>query len=333
MWWTVLPQPAVGVVLRGAIDWSRRFDHMQQHTGQHVLSAVLERAFGARTVSFHLGADASTIDVDRELTPSQLADGELAANRVVWDDAAVSVRYVTEDEARSLPLRKEPGRTGRLRLVEIPGVDLSACGGTHVRRTGAIGQIALVSWERFKGGQRVEFLCGGRAISKFRRLRDAAASAVRLLSVLPDDVPSAIERMQGELKEQRRELSAAQLELARYEAVSLVDSANLVAGVRLVARVAAGDAGRLKALAAAIATRSGAVALLVSESAPVLALAARAPDVALPCQDLVASLAKQFGGRGGGRPDFAQCGGLQGAPAEILAAARAFVAERLTLGM
>ena len=139
---------AAGAVVQGSIDWNRRFDHMQQHTGQHVLSAVLEHAFSARTLSFHLGSDSCTIDVDRELSPAQLAEGELGANQAVWLDLPVTIRYASEDEARALPLRRESARTGTLRLIEIEGLDLSACGGTHVGRTGAIGQVALASWER-----------------------------------------------------------------------------------------------------------------------------------------------------------------------------------------
>src|SRR4051812_19159587 len=182
----VPPQP--GTAAHGVVDWARRFDHMQQHTGQHVLSAVIEHLFKARTVSFHLGAAAATIDLDRELTVVQIARGELDANRVVWDDRPVTIRYVSEEQARALPLRKEPARTGVLRLIDIADVDLSACGGTHVARTGAIGQIAVASWERFKGGQRLEFVCGGRALARHAQLRDTIASSVRLLSVLPGEL-------------------------------------------------------------------------------------------------------------------------------------------------
>ncbi len=142
---------------------------MQQHTGQHVLSAAFDRRFGVRTVSFHLGADAATIDLAREVTPEEIAHAEADANRVVWENQPVTVRFVTEEEAAALPLRKEPARTGQLRLVEIEGVDLSACGGTHVPDTGRIGVIAVAGWERFKGATRSD-LC-------LRRSRVAIARA------------------------------------------------------------------------------------------------------------------------------------------------------------
>ncbi len=313
---------ATGAHVRGEIDWVRRFDHMQQHTGQHLLSAVFERLFEAKTVSFHLGKDSSTIDLDRELTMPRLIDGELEANRIACEDRPVLVRYASADEARQLPLRKEPAREGTLRLIEIEGVDLSACGGTHVDRTGAIGQIALGSWERFKGGQRVEFLCGGRALRRHQELRDMSAAAIRLLSVTPAELPAAIGRLQGEAKAAAKALAAVQHELAGYEAVALADAAEPIGGVRAVMKVVDGDANRLKALASAIAARPGLAVVLVSTSQPAVAVAARSADVSLSCQAIVAALIEQFGGRGGGKPDLAQCGGLQGAPAEIIASAR-----------
>ncbi|HUR34510.1 MAG TPA: alanyl-tRNA editing protein, partial [Vicinamibacterales bacterium] len=253
------PLPEAGSAVQGEIDWMRRFDHMQQHTGQHLLSAVLERAFNARTVSFHLGADSSTIDLDRELTPAELAGGEREANRVVWGDVPVTIRYATEEEARHLPLRKESVRTGTVRLVEIHGVDLSACGGTHVGSSGAIGQVVLASWERFKGGQRLEFLCGGRALARFQQLRDTAAASTRLLSVLPADLPAAIERLQGEAKEQRRAAAALQADLATFEAVALAGTAEVLPVGRVVLQAVDGDAARLKTLASATAATPGTV--------------------------------------------------------------------------
>ena len=175
--------PALGATVRGDVTWARRFDHMQQHTGQHLLSAVIEHLAGARTVSFHLGTESSTIDIDRELSPAQLTAVESTVNDAVWRDLPVSIRYASEEEARALPLRKESARSGTLRLVSIEGVDLSACGGTHVASTGVLGLVTVVSWERFKGGQRLEFLCGGRALRRFQLLRDTVASSIRLLSV------------------------------------------------------------------------------------------------------------------------------------------------------
>jgi len=157
----------------GAIDWTRRFDHMQQHTGQHVLSAAFDRLLNARTESFHLGAESSTIDLARELSPTEIGRAEDEANRVVWEDRPVAIRFAGPEEVTKLALRKEPKREGTLRLIDVQDFDLSACGGTHVARTGAIGLIAIAATERFRGGSRVTFLCGGRALAGYRALRDA----------------------------------------------------------------------------------------------------------------------------------------------------------------
>ena len=314
-----------GQPVRGAIDWRRRFDHMQQHTGQHVLSAACDRLSGARTVSFHLGTASSTIDLARELSRDELAAAEAEANRVVWEDHPVTIRFVSAEEAAALPLRKEPAREGTLRLIDIDGFDLSACGGTHVARTGSIGVIAIGAVERFKGGQRVEFFCGGRALDRFRAMRDTLGSAVRLLSVLPDDVPDAIERLQGETRDRQRAVTGLEHELARYRAGELAAHAEVTPAGRLVLAAVDADANGLKSLASAIVSRPGHVVLLASASRPTLVVAARSQDMALAANQLVAALIAKFGGRGGGKPDLAQAGGLD-APAEsILEAARSLV--------
>ncbi len=312
--------PGAGV--HGVIDWGRRFDHMQQHTGQHVLSAAFDKLFGARTISFHLGAASSTIDLARELTASEIAAAENAANRIVWEDRPVAIRYATAEEAAALPLRKESVRGGTLRLIEVEGFDLSACGGTHVARTGAIGIIAVASWERFKGGQRVEFLCGGRALARFRSLRDAVMGGVRLLSVLPEELPASIERLQADAKDQKRALTALQNELARYRAEEIAASAELVGDVRLVTRALDADANVLKSLAMAITARPRHFVALTSTSEPALVVIARSPDVDVAANEILASIIKRFGGRGGGKAELAQAGGVEAANQRILVTAQ-----------
>jgi alanyl-tRNA synthetase len=315
-----------GAVVHGEIDWARRFDHMQQHTGQHVLSAAILSVCRARTVSFHLGAAVSTIDLERELSPAELAAAETEANRVVWEDRPVTIRFVSSEEAAALPLRKEPARGGTLRLIEVEGFDLSACGGTHVARSGAIGIIAVASWERFKGGQRIEFLCGGRALGRWRSFRDTIASGVRLLSVLPEEIPATVERMQGDAREQKRAAAAVQTELAKFRARELADAAESIDGTAAVLRAVDADANGLKALATAVAAASHSVVVLVSTTRPALVVAARSSDAAVSAQQIIARLTGKFGGRGGGKPELAQAGGLDASAEDILAAARVFLA-------
>jgi alanyl-tRNA synthetase len=344
---TLILEPGQGV--RGVIDWERRFDHMQQHTGQHVLSAACSRLFDVRTVSFHLGAAVSTIDLAREMTPAEIAAAEGEANRVVWEDRPVAIRFATAEEAAQLPLRKEPVRGGTLRLIDVEQFDLSACGGTHVARTGGIGVIAVAGWERFKGGQRIEFVCGGRALNAFRSLRDVVSASVRLLSVLPEELPGSIERLQGEVKEQKRATIALQNDLVRYRAEEIAASAEPVplkppldaarggpeplegpdttTDFRLVARAVDADASGLKALAAAVTAAPGFVVVLVSTSTPALAVVARSRNVDVSAQKVLATLVATFGGRGGGRPEAAQGGGLAAEPDAILRAARVAILE------
>jgi len=311
-----------GQTVHGSIDWPRRFDHMQQHTGQHVLSAAFDRLFGNRTVGFHLGADASTIDVARELTPADLTKAESEANRIVWEDRHVSVRFVTAAEAGQLPLRKEPVRSGTLRIIEIDSFDLSACGGTHVARTGEIGLIALSAWERFKGGQRLTFHCGGRALARLRSLRDTSAAAARLLSVAGHELPDTIERLLAEQKDQKRALAALQGELTRYRADELAGAAETAARGRLVLRALDGDANGLKSVASALTAHRGVVTVLVSTSRPVFIVVARSSDVAIASNEVLARLIAKFGGRGGGKADLAQGGGLDASPQAVLEEAR-----------
>jgi alanyl-tRNA synthetase len=315
--------------VRGAIDWPRRFEHMQQHTGQHVLSAAFDRVAGARTESFHLGSTSSTIDLNRTLSSADIDRAEDEANRVVWEDRPVGVRFASASEAAALPLRKESARTGTLRLIEVPDFDMSACGGTHVARTGAIGTIVVASSERFRGGTRVEFLCGVRAMRGYRTLRDAVSASVRLVSVLPAELPIGIERLQAEIKETRRELKELQGRLAGFEGASLAERAEDFGSLRGVVKAVDGwDQSGLKALAVAITARPGHVAALFSMSTPSAAVIARSPDSTLDCASVLKKLVERFGGKGGGRPELAQGGGLQGTPSEIVSFTRELVASQ-----
>jgi alanyl-tRNA synthetase len=303
--------------IHGSIDWNRRFEHMQQHTGQHVLSAAFERVCHVRTESFHLGALSSTIDLAREVSPSEIAAAELEANTIVWDDRPVTIRFADETAA-ALPLRKEPKRTGLLRIVEIEGIDLSACGGTHISRTGAIGSIAVSSFERFRGGTRIEFRCGGRALQGYRALRDSLSAASRLLSTARDDVPGAIERLQAESKLARTRVKDLQEQLAQYQAAALAArGASVEDSVHVVERVDGWDMAGLKAIALAVAARPGHLVVLVGGT-PVSIVAARASDVTADAAAIVKAATAKFGGKGGGRPELAQGGGLNGSPDDVV---------------
>ena len=311
-----------GARVSGEVDWSRRFDHMQQHTGQHVLSAAFERLYQARTESFHLGVTAATIDLHRLVTPAEITAAETEANRVVWEDRAVEVRFVSAEAAAALPLRKESGRSGTLRLIDITDFDLSACGGTHVARTGGIGVVAVTGWEKFKGGTRVEFQCGGRALGRMREWRDALSAANRVLSVGAAELAPAIERLQGENKALARSARGFQEQLATHVAAELVAAAERIEGRIVIARAMDGwDASGLKAIAAGVAAHPGTAVAVFSATAPALVVVARAADVDVDAGAVLKALVARFGGKGGGKPDLAQGGGLTGGIGEIVAVA------------
>ena len=307
-----------GEVVSGVIDWARRFDHMQQHTGQHVLSAAFDRLFGVRTESFHMGQLSSTIDLAREVTPGEIAKAEADANRVVWEDRPVTIRFGTAEEAAAMGMRKESQRTGTLRLIDVKDYDLSACGGTHVDRTGAIGIIAIGGWEKFRGGSRVEFLCGDRALQRFRLWRDSLAAIQKHLSVPPAEMAASIERMQEEGKALQRTIRGFQEKVAIHEAQVLLAKGDII-----VESIDGWDAQGLKAIAAAAtAAQPQAVVVLFTTATPAQVVVARGAAARVDASAILKQLAAKFGGKGGGKPDLAQGGGLSAGSKDLIAAAR-----------
>ncbi|TAK14396.1 MAG: alanyl-tRNA editing protein [Acidobacteria bacterium] len=316
------PAFAVGDKVHGEIDRVRRVDHMQQHTGQHVLSAAFDRLFGVRTVSFHMGTASSTIDLAREVSAAEIERAALEANRVVWDDRSVVIRYATEAEAAAMPLRKESQRSGVLRLVEVPDFDLSACGGTHVARTGMIGIIVVSGAERFKGGTRLSFLCGGRALSGYNALRDVTTAVSRGLSIGVAELPDAVARMAAEIKDQKRQVKQLQEEVTARLAGELRETAVAGRVGRVVVRDQPGwHAAAIKFLASAVVSVPGFIVVLTGEGSPVPVVVARSADVSFDAGAWMKDATAAMGGRGGGRPEMAQ-GGLAAGTSDILARAK-----------
>ncbi len=322
-----------GAEVDARIDWNRRFDHMQQHTGQHVLSAAFDRLFDNRTVGFHMGADVSTIDLAREATPDAVERAVDEANRIVWEDRPVTIRFASQEDASTLALRKESRREGTLRLVEVEDFDLSACGGTHVTRTGAIGMIAVLSAERVRGGSRLTFVCGGRALAALRMYRDAVAGSVRSLSVLPGELPAAVERVQKEARDLRKQLKGVQDQLAVYEAERLAALAVPAGAGNLLVEIVRGwEPSALKGLASAVTTNRAVCVALLSPGPPVSVVLSCSAGIAVDVNACLQDLLRQFGGKGGGKRDLAQGGGLT-APVETVAeAARAMLESKLRSG-
>jgi len=308
--WHMLAQPLAGEVVQGQIDWSRRFDHMQQHHGQHLLSAAFERLYELRTVSFHLGVASATIDLAASaLTAEQIIAAEDLTNQVIWEDRPVLARFVSAEELAQLPLRKAPQVSGPVRVVSVPEFDHSACGGTHPRSTGGVGLAHIRRWERRAGVVRIEFVCGDRAVRELRWKNAALARIAGALSVGAEEVEAAVTRLRDAEERARKRLQNLGDQLIDYEAQDLIAHAELVGSVRVVRRAYA-DRGleEVRALARAISA-GGCIALLGLRAEKTQLIFARAEGLALDCGKLLRETLAPFGGRGGGQPALAQ-GGL-----------------------
>ena len=304
--------PAEGATVSGRVDWARRLDHIQQHTGQHILSQAFVELYGAQTRSFRMMSDASEIDVDlKDPSDEKIERAIERANEIIWDDRRVRVHNVTTEEAARLPLRRDSAREGELRVIEIEGFDFSPCGGTHARSSGEVGIACARQWERAKGLVRITFVAGRRALEDYRRANRTARAVAALFSVARDESAEAVARLQDENRQLQKRLRASEALAARAEARELLEEADAGDGLRVVARVLEGrDAEGLRRLAAALASNARTVALLGSrEEGGARLVFARSPDAAPDMNALMRSACVALEGRGGGRADMAQGGG------------------------
>jgi alanyl-tRNA synthetase len=318
-----------GTRVRGEIDPTRRRDHMQQHSAQHVLSAAFVRLFNMPTVSFHMGEDYCSIDLDTSaLTKDQIESAERLANEVISENRGVNVSFVTREEAEKLGVRKiPPTDRDQFRLIDIHDFDLTACGGTHVASTGQIGSILLRKSEKVRHGYRVEFVAGQRAIVTARRDFYTLTETGALFSAQLYDVPQQARKALDEVRSLRKEVEQSQDELASAQAATLLAEAPAEQGRKLIVRCFSDrDLNFLKLLAQKITHQSAAVALLATQSPqPALVFAQSAGQPHDMGKLLKETLAK-LGGRGGGGKDLAQ----GGAPSSAgLSTAISAVAESL----
>jgi alanyl-tRNA synthetase len=305
--------PEVGTTVTGRIDWPRRLDHIQQHTGQHILSQAFETLFLAPTRGFRVLHDSCEIDVELTNPTNELIERAVElANNVVWEDRQITIKSVTAAEAARLPLRKDSSRAGELRLIEIEGFDLTPCGGTHAYRTGEVGMIAVRTWERAKGLTRIEFAAGRRALADYRRANQTARAAAALFSASRDDAAKLTARMLEENKELHRRLRTLEELAAEVEASKLLDNSSPnAAGVRVVTQIFDNrDAESLKRMALALIAQPGTIALLGSrEKENARLVFARSADAPGDMNALMRKACATLDGRGGGKADLAQGGG------------------------
>ena len=326
--------PARNTIVAGRIDWARRLDHMQQHTGQHILSQAFVQRFNAPTKSFRVLDSSCEIDIELANPTNEIIERAVElANNVVWEDRAITIYNVSAEEAAALQLRKEPSREGELRLIEIEGFDLTPCGGTHAYRTGEVGMIAMRSWERAKGLTRIEFVAGMRALADYRRANKSARDAAALFSCGRDDVAQHAAPLMEETKELRRQVRMLEEVAAEVEGQRLLSSALVQSdGTRVVAHIfeerdsefgkkdselakkdsefVKTDAEFVKKLVHALIAQPRTIALLASRDKDTARLVfARSADAPGDMNALMREACAMLDGRGGGKPEMAQGGG------------------------
>jgi alanyl-tRNA synthetase len=313
--WHFVRQPlAAGTHVEGRIDWERRFDHMQQHTGQHLLSAVFQNELHAATVSFHLGGSTSTIDLAiGSLAQATLERVERIANEIIAEDRLVTTHYVSREEADSMlaagELRKLPDRQGAIRIIDIKDCDRNTCGGTHVRSTGQIGGLLVRDMEKVSRGIRVEFVCGMRAIRAARADLAVLKGTAAMLSIGAHELPASVSRLIAAEKAAARERHKLREELAELQAATLAVNVPVENDLRLVVREWKDrdrDFVRLLASRTAAASSFTAVIFIAKEAEPARVFVARSRDLAFDCGRILKEALLQLGLRGGGSADLAQ---------------------------
>jgi alanyl-tRNA synthetase len=304
----VLDRPVPEGRVEGCIHWPRRFDHMQQHTGQHLLSAVFQERFGLVTVSFHLGETVSTIDVrGPQPSPLILEGAARAANAVIFEDREITVRYGTAEEFAGQGVRKQVDRKGVLRAIEITGIDLQPCGGTHLRHTGQLGLILIRGCTKIRQDWRVEFVCGGRAERAARQDADLIALLSAALEYSAQDLPAAVERLMREREESAKQIKTLLPRIAESQAMALIAASPRRAdGIRVVAEVVENLVpDYLQHLATALARTERTVALLADAQTGNVVFAQN-PSAAKDMNALLKKVFEQLPGKGGGSRDFAR---------------------------
>ncbi len=305
----------VGSKVYGEIDWERRFDLMQQHSGEHIVSGMICARFGCDNVGFHVGAERVTIDFNREIGEEALAELESDANRYIWENHETEVFYPSEEELAALDYRSKKELSGEVRIVRFPGADCCACCGTHVTRSGEVGLVKLLGAQRFREGVRIELVCGGRALRHYTQTFGQNTAVSRLLSAKPESVAQAVGRLQGEAEALRYRLVGLEIEAAEAEKARLRG-----AGDVLLLREGL-DAEGVRRLAAAVFESCGGVCAVFSGVDGNWKYAFGEPEDRY--REILSAMNAALRGRGGGRDSFAQ-GAVQATREEI----GAFFAER-----
>ena len=288
----------VGETVHGRLDWARRFDHMQQHSGEHIVSGMLCSAFHCDNVGFHLGADTVTIDYNADISREQVQDIERRANRYIWENHPIHIWYPSPEELAALPYRSKKALEGPVRLTEFPGADLCACCGTHVERSGQVGLVKFVGWQKFRDGVRLELLCGQRALDDLSACWEQSRQIGQALSVKPEASFAAVDRMQSELLAARERAAGLEAQVFAHTAAEYAGKGDTV----LITAPLEGDG--VRRLCDAVAQTCGGRCAVFSgtDGTYRYALIHAGQDI----RPLVKDMNDALHGRGGGRDGFAQ---------------------------
>ena len=305
----------VGEEVACEVGWPHRREMMQQHTGQHILSQAFFQLYGAETRGFRINDRLAEIDLTLELQPEEIEQAivhaEELSNSIVFDNREIRIHEVTPEQAARLPLRKESFITDCIRVIEIDDFDWSPCGGTHAKRTGEVGLIAVRAWERAKKMTRLHFVCGSRALRDYRLANKSAEAVALKLTVGREEIEASVARLLNDNKRLSRRVRELDELAAKIEAADLLASTAAVEGLRIVEKVFADrDFEEVKSLAHRLVDGEGVVALLAVREAETARLVfARSANVSADMNALMKAACERLGGRGGGKPDFAQGGG------------------------
>ncbi len=294
------------------IDWDRRFDHMQQHLGQHILSACFEKLFDGETVGFHLGTDIVTVDITMEsMLPTQAEKVEYLANQIIFNNLHVHPRHPDPDELKKMPLRKPPKVSENIRVIEVDQFDYSPCGGTHPNYTGEVGIIKIRKWEKAKGGIRVEFLCGNRALKDYHWKNNSINKTSALLSIKDVDTYEGVERLYNEYNQMKKEMRHLKNQLTDYEADFLYQKSDVYKKTKILVKVFEDrDVNALRVLAARIVSQPNIVILFgTKQDLKAQMLFSRSEEIDINMNQLFKEVAPMINGNGGGNPQTAQGGG------------------------
>ena len=304
------------------INWSHRFDHMQQHTGQHILSACFYKLYSGETSSFHIGKDSSTIEIDVENFDSEMIEKiEALANNIVFNNVAVTANIVDKEALAALPLRKQPKVESNIRIITIEDCDWSPCGGTHVNRTGEIGLIKVKRMEKMKNSYKFEFLCGYRALRDYTYKNYIVNKFGSYLSTPEHEIESAYLKFTEDYKYLQKQLSQLRGEVVNYDVQQLQHDAHQINGIKVIMKVFENrDFNDIKLISQALISNSSTIALLATKGQSCQLMFARSENIETNMNNLLKTILPLLNGKGGGSPKAAQGGGVGDVDAALMTA-------------